>query len=182
VEDELVMREVRAGDVGRLEELFDRHSPALFRYFMYLTSNRSVSEDLVQEVFFRILKYRHTYQPESSFRAWMYQVGRNVYMDHIGRNKGEVALPEEASQVRSNETPADREFQRKQEAVLLRRALAAMPDEKREVLIMSRFQDLKYDEIAAVLKCEVGTVKVRVYRALRELADRFFALSGERAS
>jgi len=182
VEDELIMREVRAGDVGRLEELFDRHSQALFRYFMYLTSNRSVSEDLVQEVFFRILKYRHTYQPESSFRAWMYQVGRNVYMDHIGRNKGEVALPEEASQVRSTETPADREFQRKQEAVLLRRALAAMPEEKREVLIMSRFQDLKYDEIAAVLKCEVGTVKVRVYRALRELADRFFALSGERAS
>ena len=78
--------------------------------------------------------------------------------------------------------PPDREVQRKQEAVLLRRALAAMPSEKREVLIMSRFQDLKYEEIAAILKCEVGTVKVRVYRALRELADRFFALSGERAS
>jgi len=182
VEDELVMREVRAGDVAKLEVLFDRHSQALFRYFLYLTSNRGVSEDLVQEVFFRILKYRHTYQPESGFRAWLYQVGRNVYMDHIGRNKGEVALPEEAREIRSPDVPADREFQRKQEAVLLRRALAAMPGEKREVLIMSRFQDMRYEEIASVLKCEVGTVKVRVYRALRELADRFFALSGERAS
>ena len=66
--------------------------------------------------------------------------------------------------------------------MLLRRALAGLPGEKREVLIMSRFQDLKYEEIASILKCEVGTVKVRVYRALRELADRFFALSGERAS
>ena len=47
---------------------------------------------------------------------------------------------------------------------------------------MSRYQDLKYEEIAGVLKCEVGTVKVRVYRALRELGDRFFALRGERAS
>jgi len=182
MEDELVMREVRAGDVGRLEVLFDRHSRPMFRYFFYLTSNRSVSEDLVQEVFFRILKYRHSYQPESGFRAWMYQVGRNVYMDHIGRNKGEVALPEEAREIRSVDTPPDREFQKKQEAVLLRRALAALPDEKREVLILSRFQEMKYEEIAAVLKCEVGTVKVRVYRALRELADRFFALSGERAS
>jgi RNA polymerase sigma-70 factor (ECF subfamily) len=182
MEDESVMREVRAGDVGKLELLFDRHSQALFRYFLYLTSNRGVSEDLVQEVFYRILKYRHTYQPESGFRAWMYQVGRNVYMDHIGRNKGEVALPDEAQEIRSGEVSPDREFQRKQEAVLLRRALAAMPGEKREVLIMSRFQELKYDEIAAILKCEVGTVKVRVYRALRDLADRFFALTGERAS
>ena len=57
-----------------------------------------------------------------------------------------------------------------------------MPREKREVLVMSRFLDLKYDEIASILKCEVGTVKVRVYRALRELGDRFFALGGERAS
>jgi RNA polymerase sigma factor (sigma-70 family) len=182
VEDELAMREVRAGDVGKLEVLFDRHHQALYRYFLYLTSNRAVSEDLGQEVFFRILKYRHTYQPESGFRAWMYQVGRNVYMDHIGRNKSEVSLPEDAREIRGSETPPDREFQKKQEAVLLRRALAALPGEKRELLIMSRFQDLKYEEIASILQCEVGTVKVRVYRALRELADRFFALSGERAS
>jgi DNA-directed RNA polymerase specialized sigma24 family protein len=49
------------------------------------------------------------------------------------------------------------------------------------VLVMSRYQELKYEEIASALKCEVGTVKVRVYRALRELGDRFFALGGERA-
>ena len=91
-------------------------------------------------------------------------------------------MPEEAREIRGAETPPDREFQKKQEAVLLRRALAAMPGEKREVLIMSRFLDLKHEEIAAVLKCEVGTVKVRVYRAMRDLSDRFFALSGERAS
>ena len=91
-------------------------------------------------------------------------------------------MPEEAREIRGAETPPDREFQKKQEAVLLRRALAAMPGEKREVLIMSRFLDLKHEEIAAVLKCEVGTVKVRVYRAMRDLSDRFLALSGERAS
>ena len=175
------MQEVRSGNVGKLETLFDRHHRALFRYFLRLTSDRAASEDMVQDVFFRILKYRHTYQPETSFRAWMYQVGRNVYMDHIGRNKSEVALPEDAQEVRGSETPPDREFQRKQEVMLLRRALAGLPGEKREVLIMSRFQELKYEEIASVLKCEVGTVKVRVYRALRELGDRFFALGGERA-
>jgi RNA polymerase sigma factor (sigma-70 family) len=182
VEDERLMQEVRDGDTGKLEPLFDRHHRALFHYFLHLTANRSVSEDLVQEVFFRILKYRHTYQPDMSFRAWIFQVGRNVYLDHTGRYKGEVALPEEVVELRTADTPPDRQAQNKQETALLRRALASMPSEKREVLIMSRFMDLKYDEIASVLKCEVGAVKVRVYRAMRELSDRFFALSGERAS
>jgi RNA polymerase sigma factor (sigma-70 family) len=182
LDDESVMTEVRAGDVGRLELLFDRHHAALTRYFVYLTGNRSVSEDLAQDAFFRVLKYRNTYTPGANFRAWLYQIGRNVYADYLGKQKPEVAMPVEAPEIRGQETPPDREFQKKQEAVLLRRALAAMPSEKREVLILSRFQDMKYEDIAAVLKCEVGTVKVRVYRAMRELSDRFFALSGERAS
>jgi RNA polymerase sigma-70 factor (ECF subfamily) len=132
-------------------------------------------------VFFRILKYRHTYQPETSFRAWIYQIGRNVFMDQAGKRKAEVSLPEEAFEFSSSDMPADRQYQNKQETALLRRALADLPREKREVLVMSRFLDLRYEEIASVLKCETGTVKVRVYRALRELGDRFFALGGERA-
>jgi len=181
VQDEQVMQQVRSGDLGKLAVLFDRHYRALFGYFMHQTANRAASEDLVQETFFRILKYRHTYRQEMSFRAWMYQVGRNVYMDQAARHKPEVELPVDAP-LSSPETPADRQIQNRQETALLHRALASLPKEKREVLVMSRFLDLKYEEIAAVLECEVGAVKVRVYRALRELGDRFFALGGERAS
>ena len=182
MEDERIMQEVRAGDIGKLEVLFDRHYPGLLRYFLGLTSNRAVSEDLAQEVFFRVLKYRHTYQPGAGVRPWLYSVGRNVFADHMGKHKSEVALADDAGEIRGKETPPDRAFQKKQEAVILRRALASLPGEKREVLILSRYMDMKYEEIASVLQCEVGTVKVRVYRALRELSDRFFALSGERAS
>ena len=182
MEDELLMRDVRDGAVGKLEVLFDRHYRGILSYFQYQTSNRSLSEDLAQDVFFRVLKYRHTYQDDGSFRAWLYQIARRVHADHLSRRKPEVALPEEAGQITGAQTPPDREFQKKQEAIILRRALAALPGEKREVLIMSRFLDWKYEEIAAVLKCEVGTVKVRVYRAMRDLTDRFLALSGERAS
>ncbi|MBZ5725280.1 MAG: RNA polymerase sigma factor [Acidobacteriia bacterium] len=182
MEDEQLMQEVKAGDVGRLELLFDRHHRALFHFFLHLTGNRAASEDLVQEVFFRILKYRHTYQPGTSFRSWIFQVGRNAHLDYAGRHKAEVTMPEEVVEFRSSETAPDRQAQNRQQTVLLRRALAALPREKREVLVMSRFLELRYEEIASVLKCEVGTVKVRVYRALRDLSDRFFALSGERAS
>jgi RNA polymerase sigma factor (sigma-70 family) len=182
VQDEQVMWDVRTGDVGKLELLFDRHHRALFHYFLHLTSNRAAAEDLVQEVFFRILKYRGTYQTETSFRAWMFQVGRNVHLDYLGRHRNEVPMPEDVGEFTSPEAPPDREVEKKQETALLRRALASMPRDKREVLIMSRFLELKYDEIAAALDCEVGAVKVRVYRALRELSDRFFALGKERPS
>jgi RNA polymerase sigma factor (sigma-70 family) len=181
VEDDALMRQVRDGDVGRLALLFDRHNRALFRFFVHLTGNHEVSEDLVQDVFFRILKYRSTYQADTNFRAWLYQIARNAHVDSVGKHKAEIAMPEEVEFKSPGKMP-DEAFRNKQEAVLLRKALAAMPVEKREVLVMSRYQDLKYEEIAKILKCEVGTVKVRVYRALRELGDRFFALRGERAS
>ncbi|MGA7238161.1 MAG: RNA polymerase sigma factor [Bryobacteraceae bacterium] len=182
VEDEQIMQAVQNGDVGKLEALFDRHHRGLYHYFLHLTSNVAASEDLVQEVFFRILKYRHTYQPGTAVRPWMYQIGRNALADQAGRNKGQVALADTAAEIRSSEAPPDRQAQTKEETALLKRALSAMPQEKREVIVMSRFLELKHDEIAHVLNVEVGTVKVRVHRALRELGDRFFALRGERAS
>jgi RNA polymerase sigma-70 factor (ECF subfamily) len=64
----------------------------------------------------------------------------------------------------------------------LRRALAQLPVEKRELLVLSRFQNLKYSEIAQILDCEIGAVKVRIYRAVRELGQIFNQLSGEKAS
>jgi RNA polymerase sigma-70 factor (ECF subfamily) len=179
VEDEQIMRQVRDGEVGRLEVLFDRHHRALLHYFLHVTGDRATSEDLVQEVFFRVLKYRRSYQTENTFRGWLFQIGRNAYLDHLARRKNEAPWPAEAPEAASRDAAPDRLVEDKQEAALLRQALADLAPEKREVLVMSRFLDLKYEEIAAALQCEVGTVKVRVYRALHELGDRFFALRGE---
>jgi RNA polymerase sigma-70 factor (ECF subfamily) len=178
VDDQEIMQAVRAGDVGKLELLFDRYSIPLFGYFMRITGERATSEDLVQEVFFRILKYRRSYRPEASFRAWLYQVGRNALTDHMARRGAEGPLPDSAGELSSPEKSADLRAEENEEAALLRRALAALPAEKREVLVMSRYLDLKYEEIASVLNCEVGTVKVRAHRALRELAQRFAAFRG----
>lgn len=181
MEDDLTMQQVRDGNVSKLSLLFDRHHTPLFRFFLHLTNQREASEDLVQEVFFRILKYRQTFQVGTSFKAWLYQIARNAHIDHIGKSRPEITMPEEM-EFRSPGRLQDETLRLKQDSVMLRRALAGLSVEKREVLIMSRYQDLKYEEIAGILKCEVGTVKVRVYRAMRELGDRFTAMRGERAS
>ena len=177
--DSSLMRAVREGDLGALAILFERHHRPLFNYFVHMNGNRDLSEDLVQDVFTRMLKYRHTYQPDRAFAAWMYQIARNAQADSIGKRKLEVAMPDREF---ATVSVMEENLKRKQEISLLKRAMARLPIDKRELLVLSRFQNLKYEEIASILECDVGAVKVRVYRAVRALGQIYFELSGERAS
>jgi RNA polymerase sigma factor (sigma-70 family) len=177
--DSSLMQAVREGDLGALAILFERHHRPLFNYFVHMNGNRDLSEDLVQDVFMRMLKYRQSYQPERAFGAWMYQIARNAQADSIGKRKLEVAMPEREF---ASANVMDENLKRKQEISLLKRALKRLPDDKRELLVLSRFQNLKYDEIASILGCDVGAVKVRVYRAVKALGQIYFEMSGERAS
>lgn len=180
------MDEVRGGEVAKLAVLFERHHKPLFRFFVSMNRDRELSEDLVQDVFFRMLRYRHSYDSKQSFTAWMYQIARNAQIDQAQKRKGEVVPIEEYSEHRAEPASpapgAEETLRRRQDLGLLRRALDRLPADKREVLVLSRFQNLKYDEIARILGCEVGAVKVRVYRAIRALSDVFTELAGERAS
>jgi RNA polymerase sigma factor (sigma-70 family) len=171
--DEELMLRVRDGVGEMLGVLFDRYHSPLFNFYCKLTGDRTLSEDLVQEVFFRVLKYRQTYRPGTPFRAWVYQIARNARVDHFRKQKPEVEWEVEMSPAI---LPTD-SAQQKQEAELLHRALLELPEEKREVLVLSRFQELKYEEIARLMGCEVNTVKVRVHRALQELRQIFQRLT-----
>ncbi len=173
------MQAVREGDLGALAILFERHHRPLFNYFVHINGNRDLSEDLVQDVFFRMLKYRRTYQPERPFSAWMYQIARNANADSAGKRKLEVGLGDKEFAAVNH---VDEGLRRKQEISLLQRAMARLPLDKRELLVLSRFQNLKYEEIASLLGCDVGAVKVRVYRAVRALSAIYFEISGEKTA
>jgi RNA polymerase sigma-70 factor (ECF subfamily) len=180
--DNVLMQKVRDGDLAKMAVLFERHHRALFRYFLRLTGNREVSEDLVQDVFFRMLKYRRTYRDGNPFTSWMYQVGHNAHIDGVRKHRESPLFEESMPEPASVEPDPSEISSRRQELGLLRRALAALPVEKREVLVLSRFQNLKHDQIADILACDVGTVKVRVYRAVKALSQIFFEFAGEKAS
>lgn len=183
-EDHRLMMAVRNGDVGKLAALYDRHQRPLFNFFLRLTASRPVSEDLVQDVFTRILKYRASYVDQENFPAWMYRIARNAHIEHARRYRLEVvpADPEKTPEPASPAPGPDRQAEFGQNVALLRRALARLPEDKREVLILSRFQNLRYEEIAAIMDCEAGAVKVRVYRAVRQLEEIYHQLAGEKAS
>jgi len=177
------MAEVGAGEVQKLAVLFERHHLGLFRYFVSMNRNRELSEDLVQDVFFRMLRYRASYDAHQSFTAWMYQIARNASVDSAQKRKGEVMFIDEFTDRQADPAPGPEETAAlTQDLRLLRLALDRLPADKREILVLSRFQGMKYDELAGVLGCEVGTVKVRVYRAMRALEQAYLTISGEKTA
>jgi RNA polymerase sigma-70 factor (ECF subfamily) len=158
--------------------LFDRYQAPLFNFYSKMTQDRTVSEDLVQEVFLRILRYRQTYRPGTTFRTWMYQIARNTRIDQVRKVRPESPLTSEPLAP----TRASDDAERQQEAQLLQRALMHLPEDKREILVLSRFQELKYDEIGRLLGCETGAVKVRVHRALQQLREVYLTLENNPAT
>ena len=177
--DEALMSAIRDGDVAKLGILFDRHAKPLFEFFSRLTGDRGSSDDLVQDVFFRILKYRQTFRGDGKFTTWMYNIARNARIDHFRKHRGETALPEEPNEIPGSAPFPSHELQKQQEAATLKRALYMLSEEKREVLVLSRYQDMKYEQIAELLGCEIGTVKGRVHRAVKDLREIYLKLSGE---
>lgn len=179
--DQSLMLAVREGNVEKLGILFERHHRQLFNFLYRLTGNRLMSEDLVQEVFVRVLKYRHTYRGDYQFTSWMFRIARNVRIDyarqnpHNEKNVGEY-VPEF---VNPAPTPAESAEQQDEMRILLD-ALANLPEEKREVLLLRGFRGLKFEEIAEVMKCSVNTIKARAFRAIRELRTAIQQLKEEK--
>jgi RNA polymerase sigma factor (sigma-70 family) len=176
--DSELMAQVANGESARLAVLFERYHLSLFRYLLHLSGDRALSEDLVQDAFMRVLKYAASYNRNLSFSVWLFGIARNAYFDTVRKRKPEVAGLE-LDEVRSNQRMPEDQVSQQQEMDALQQALRMLPENKREILILSRFQNMRHQEIARLLDCEVGTVKVRIFRALKDLRERFCELRGE---
>lgn len=182
--DNALMLKVKAGDLDRMGLLYERHHRALYGFLFHMTGQREPSEDMVQNVFYRMLKYRHTFSGEGEFKTWMYHLARNVLKDQVKKNKRTAHTYDvtEWEERIDGGTPADKEIQKRQELKALQHAMASLNPESREVLVLSRYQELKYVEIARILDITEGAVKVRVHRAIGQLKSIYLKLENQEAS
>jgi len=168
--DNEVMLKVKDGDLRRMDLLFRRYRDPLFAFVFRMTNQREASEDMVQNVFYRMIRSRHTFTGNGEFRTWMYHLARNVVKDYYktdARNSHlDIAAFDEKME---GDDFADSLIEKRQGLRLLQAALQRLQTEDREIIILSRFHELKYYEIAKIMDTSVGAVKTRMHRAMNQL-------------
>jgi RNA polymerase sigma-70 factor (ECF subfamily) len=162
------MAAVRDGEVGRLGELFERHGRLFYGYFVRLTGDPEASNDLLQEMFLRILKYRQTYRGMSAFKTWAFRIARNLASDHHRRPHRELPLEAAPERHAPGVLPLAA-IEKTQEIRMLHAAFAALPADRRELLALTHFERLPYTDVAEILSCSMSALKTRVHRAVKDL-------------
>jgi RNA polymerase sigma-70 factor (ECF subfamily) len=169
---------VKGGDLDMMKLLFNRHCRSLYNFLYHMTHDKEASEDMVQNVFYRMLKYRHTYSGKGEFVTWMFHLGRNILKDEFKKQKrsGNYDELEEVSEKISGGILADEQLGKKQAQHQLYRAMEKLNEEEREILVLNKFQELRYHEIAQILNINEGAVKVRIHRAFIQLKSIYLKM------
>ena len=177
------MRALQAGRTSELGTLFERHHGRLYGFCYRMTGKSEVSEDMVQEVFVRILRYRDNFRPESDFRAWLFTLARNVCNDYFRRAKVrsiEIAVEtEEHEEAPSLEPSPEIHVAEGEASERLHRALLQLPEADRELIVLARFEMVRQRELADYFGCTLSAIKTRLHRAIRRLGDSYRQLETE---
>ena len=168
------MQRVKDGQLSELTVLFNRYHVPLYNFFLKLTADKSTSEDLTQNLFYRILRFRHTFNTgNGSFKPWMYQMARNIHADYC---KQKIRISEVLKQAEDDtaDVPLTAEGFEEQDYERLKTAFAALGPVDRELLVLSRYEGLKYAEIAQIKNMSLSAIKVQIHRAMKELRMLYF--------
>jgi RNA polymerase sigma-70 factor (ECF subfamily) len=170
-----IARGLRRRDPELLDRLIEQYQHRLLRYLVHLTGKRELAEDLFQETWIRVLERGHYYDGRREFSTWLYAVARNLTIDYL-RRKSPVSLDglmeeeDRATFEPADSRPAAWELMAQSEqAERINAALAGIPAECREAIVLRFQDDLALQEIADVTGAPVGTVKSRLYRGLSML-------------
>ena len=174
---ELMMR-TKSGDDSAFTDLMRRHYKGLVNYIYRFTNNRETSEDLAQEVFLRVYRSVKTYTPQAKFSTWLYKIATNLCFTNVkakGREQN-LSLDEMQENIGDFKDPksenADHVVYRKEIKETIFKALECLPEKERVSIILCKYEELPYEEVADVLGCTVGAVKTYVYRGRMKLIDK----------
>lgn len=173
IADEILMQRVKEGNLSEMSVLFERYHLRLYNFFFRLTFKKDISQDLTQNLFYRMIKYRNSYKNESSVKSWVYQIARNLHIDFYKEEKRSAILflktdnyPVEV--IDEEDSFHEDDYER------LEHAFSALNDDQKELIVLSRYQGLKYEEISAITNQSVAAIKVAIYRAIKQLRGVYF--------
>ncbi|MCZ6678462.1 MAG: sigma-70 family RNA polymerase sigma factor [Candidatus Poribacteria bacterium] len=193
--DQELMLRYRDGDEAAFGMLYQRHVKSILNFIHRVVMDRDEAEDLCQETFYRMAKSRARYQPRAGFGSWLYRIAANLCYDHLRRQKhrthSSLSAPierEHAGQtlelqeILAHPDPNPAEAVEAQEiSRYVERAIGALTEDQRIVIVLKNYEGLKLREIAAIMDCPVGTVKSHEYRANQKLRKLLAEYLGKEA-
>lgn len=174
--DELIMEAVKNGDLQRASVLFERYHRRIYNFLARMAMDRDLAEDLTQNVFMRLIRYRSSYHEGARFQSWIYQVARNVFADHYQAQKRKASGFIDIEKMSDHIEDTDDSGAMEEREALLQRSMARLSEEQRELLVLTRFQHMKYEDVAVILDTTVANIKVKVHRAIAKLREHYFEL------
>ncbi len=169
--DQELMKIVQGGDYAPASEIYDRYSGRIYNFAFRFLKNAEAAEDATQEVFVRMIKYASQFQGDAKLSTWLFSITANWCRDYLRKSDNKAKEAEEVllSLPASSEYSPERDLERRESELRVKRALGALTPEQREAILLSRYQGLSYAEIALIAGCSEGAVKTRVFRAMETL-------------
>ncbi len=166
------VRLAQAGDRVAFAHLVRRHQDAVHRFILRMLGSHEEALELTQDTFIKVWQALPQWQPQALFKTWIYRIASNTAMDALRRRKIVEMVPlEEDYDAPASGPGPEMQLQSRQRLQLLEAALAALPAEQREVILLREIEGLSYAEISGALNVHEGTVKSRLARARETLAS-----------
>jgi RNA polymerase sigma-70 factor (ECF subfamily) len=176
---ELMLR-VKEGDGASFGVLLDKHRSSVVHFLFRMIQNHAVAEELAQEVFLRVYRNRGTYEPTAKFTTWLFRIATHLALNSIrdGRHeRSQERLDDDsnempARQVRDSRPSVEHSMVYQAKLDEVRRAISALPDKQRAAVLMHKYEEMEYSQIAKVLSCSESAVKSLLFRAYESLRAR----------
>jgi RNA polymerase sigma-70 factor (ECF subfamily) len=176
---ELMLR-VKEGDGVSFGILLEKHRSPVIHFLYRMVQNQPVAEELAQEVFLRVYRSRQSYEPTAKFTTWLFRIATHLALNSIRDGKNERAqehLDDESSdlparQVSDNQPTVEQAMVYRARLGEVRRAIATLPEKQRAAVLMHKYEEMEYSQIARALNCSESAVKSLLFRAYETLRAR----------
>jgi RNA polymerase sigma factor (sigma-70 family) len=185
-EDRILIERCLKGDEKAFEELLGKYRTSVYSICLRMVRNRTVAEDIAQEVFIKVFSALNRYDPTFPFSSWLNRITSNLCIDHLRREKERtISLDQPVGgddddlliQIPAPDAGPDRQMESSEMMATLEEALGSLPEHYRVIVILRHQEQLSYEEIADTLGIPLGTVKARIHRA-RNIIMEFFEKRG----
>ena len=182
---ELMLR-VRGGDAQSFALLLAKHRGPVIHFLYRMIQNQAVAEELAQEVFLRVYRSRASYEPTAKFTTWLFRIASHVALNHIRDGKYErnqESLDQETDegmgrQVASSAPNVEQRMLREARLAEVRRTIELLPAKQRAAVLMHKYQEMEYAQIAVALECSESAVKSLLFRAYETLRAKLAHMAG----